>query len=101
MYGLNKIILNLIKIVILVRYKIENNNTKVRIICTTSEKAKVRQLADTKKKLDEMKRQKVEMIKKMKDEAKVAREKEKEARKEIIQMKKTMRQTESLGELQI
>ena len=101
MYGLNKIILNLIKIVILVRYKIEINNTKVWIICTTSVKAKVRQLADTKKKLDEMKRQKVEMIKKMKDEAKVAREKEKEARKEIIQMKKTMRQTESLGELQI
>lgn len=63
-------------------------------------KAKVRQLADTKKKLDDMKRQKVEMIKKMKDEAKVAREKEKEARKEIIQMKKTMRQTESLGELE-
>ena len=61
-------------------------------------KAKVRQLADTKKKLDDMKRQKVEMIKKMKDEAKVAREKEKEARKEIIQMKKTMRQTESLGQ---
>ena len=44
-----------------------------------------------------MKKQKVEMIKKMKDEAKQAREKEKEARKEIIQMKKMMRQNETLA----
>ena len=51
----------------------------------------MRQLVETKKK------QKVEKIKKMKDEAKQVREKENGARKEIIQMKKMMRQNETLA----
>ncbi|CAG5105149.1 Oidioi.mRNA.OKI2018_I69.chr1.g1878.t2.cds [Oikopleura dioica] len=69
--------------------KIENEKLSRR------EEAKSRELADAKMKLQEMKRQKVDLIKKMRDDAKIFKEKEMKTQKELNKLKKSMRLTET------
>lgn len=59
------------------------------------EEAKSRELVEAKNKLQDMKRQKLDLIKKMRDEAKLYRENEKKTQKEINKLKKSVKLKET------